>query len=1517
MRFAVTAFQPSSVVPIPLEVDADPTTPVGSLTAAMAEELGCPSQGPLFAGGSMLDPVQTLAGAGLYDGIALGLGGPAPDEATSPGLVEVRIVGGQDAGVTYRLAAGHYDVGSGQHSLIRTPGGSDIAASIIVQASGAARVSARTTGVELSGDPLAPGAEAAWDQGTLLSIDGLLLDVASRTLRVASVSVADDGLGREFNRPPRLRHTPPATRFRLPRKPGEPPRNAIPLLPLVLIPIVASLLTVVITGNWRFILFGLLSPVAALLSRSGNRKSQLQDHERRVTDYRETTERIGEDISAAVLLEQRILRSVHPDPAALLAMAATPTDRLWERRLSDIDFLVLRAGTGSVPSSILVEDANEDEHRRATSPRLAEVPVTVDLQAAGVTGIAGGSDPACWLVAEAAVLHSPNDLDLYILTGGKPDSAPTWDWTRWLPHVRREGQPGAFHLGTTADSTARRVAELVQLVEARQAARTGAQDPATDENRILVVLDGARRLRFLPGIVTLLREGPGVGVFFLCIDREAERLPEECSVVLSVGEDGRGEVLGADGTAQTIRADAPRPAWYETVARSLAPLRAVGDSDGTVLPKAVRLVDLLGLSDSVADEVAGRWLLSARSTQARLGVGLDGAFVVDLERDGPHGLVAGTTGSGKSELLQSLVASLAVANRPDEMNFVLVDYKGGSAFAECADLPHTVGMVTDLDTHLVERALTSLNSELRRREHLLADAGAKDLPDYLDRRSVDPSLPALPRLVIVIDEFASMVRELPDFVSGMVNLAQRGRSLGLHLILATQRPSGAVSADIRANTTLRIALRTTDASESRDIIDAPDSATLSPSTPGRAFARMSAAVLLPFQAARVGGRRASARPAGAAAVAAAAVGRVPWAELGDGIPPLAPPAPGVGHPGASAGTARTGGASAGTAGAGGASGGADPSSAGELTTDMAFLADALTRAAGQLGIAPPSRPWLPPLPQRIELAGDTAAPSRGAGRTDASLAPAVWGLIDDPQLQQQLPLQFDLDTMGHLHLIGAPQSGRSQALRTLAAAIATAVSTKDAHLYGIDCGTGALNALTDLPHVGAVIDHRSPERLGRLITRLTDELHSRQRMLGARGVSDLHELRSQLPEEERPPHLVVLVDRFEVFDREYANYDNGSLLERLTTILRDGTAVGLHLVLAGDRSLASSRYAGTTEEKLVLRLNDSADWSMVGIRPKAVPENMPPGRALRPRDGGEVQIGVLPALQGTEEVSGAAQALALEQLGSRLRERDRNVPDGMRPRPLRALPDRISYAEAGARAATALTPDRILVGLGGDDLVPLGPDLGDTPTFLVAGPPKSGRSTALLTMALEALRRGDGIVVIAPRRSPLRALEGHPGVAAVLVDPETSSADLRQALSQVPQERGMLIIDDAEMVLSNDFSADVQALARGAAGEGWAVLAGGNAEALGNAIGGWVALARRNRQGLLLAPQSIADGELIGVRLGRGVVGTPTTSGRGLLHLGDGQLIAVQVPETNAPTTPEPIPAFPPAGPAGTTREDT
>src|SRR3712207_4452450 len=284
----------------------------------------------------------------------------------------------------------------------------------------------------------------------------------------------------------------------------------------------------------------------------------------------------------------------------------------------------------------------------------------------------------------------------------------------------------------------------------------------------------------------------------------------------------------------------------EVAARALAPLRDVSlEDDDAVLPDSVRLLDVLGLEPPTVDGIRARWQLEGRTTRLVVGAGLHGPFTLDLRTDGPHGLVAGTTGAGKSELLQTMIASLAVANRPDSLNFVLVDYKGGSAFKDCVRLPHTVGMVTDLDAHLVERALTSLGAELKYREHWLARAGVKDIDDYIDLQAREPGRPPLPRLLIVIDEFASMARELPDFVTGLVNIAQRGRSLGIHLILATQRPSGVVSPEIRANTNLRISLRVTDGADSTDVLEAADAARIPKSAPGRGFARLGHGALVP------------------------------------------------------------------------------------------------------------------------------------------------------------------------------------------------------------------------------------------------------------------------------------------------------------------------------------------------------------------------------------------------------------------------------------------------------------------------------------------------------------------------------------------------------------------------------------------------------------------------------------------------------------------------------------------------
>ncbi|PZG23114.1 FtsK/SpoIIIE domain-containing protein [Nonomuraea aridisoli] len=1434
----------SPKTPAAVVVEAEPSARVGELAAELARVVsphGVPEAPALYVGPHPADPAATLAEAGVRDGLDLGLGVPPPVREDAEGTVELRVVSGPGAGTVYRLPPGDYDIGSAPACRVRLDGAAPpVAVRVLVRVDASVEVTP-AGGALLDGETLS-GA-AAWPEGSQLEAGANLLELSTTTPNRAPLT--PDGLSLEFNRPPRFVPDTASPHFQLPAPPDKPQRRVLPLLPILLVPALAAVVAIVVTGTWAFVFFALLSPIGALLTQSGNRKQSRVGYEEQLAEHEKRVARVRADITAAVLAEQHNRRLALPDPASLLRMAALPSERLWERRRHDPDFLTVRVGTAEVPATITVEDRAQEEYRRRASPMLKDVPVPVSVRDGGVVGLAGepAGSLACWLVAQAAVLHSPADLRVCVLTSAAGERA--WSWTRWLPHTRPQGEDTYAFVGTGAESVARRLGELGRLVAARLAAGAGPSGPS-----VLVVMEDARRVRTLPGVVTLLRDGPSVGVYTVCLEAEERLLPEECGAVVAPGEGGL-TVRTRGAVAMTrVRPDSPRPDWYDEVARALAPLRAAGRSEeaGAALPDAVRLLDVLRVEPPAPETILARWTASGRGTRAVLGTGLDGDFTVDLVRDGPHALIAGTTGSGKSELLQTLVASLAVANRPDEMTFVLVDYKGGSAFAECADLPHTVGLVTDLDTHLVERALVSLGAELRRREQLLARAGAKDLPDYQDRRARDGSLAPLPRLLLVIDEFASMVRELPDFVSGLVNIAQRGRSLGIHLVLATQRPAGAVTADIRANTNLRIALRTTDVNESRDIIDAPDAGEISPRTPGRAFARLGPAALLPFQAGRVGGRRPAYEVS--ADGAAVRVVRVDWRELGGPVTQT---------------PARAAAAGQGTA------------------TDLAVLTEAIAAAARTAGIPRQASPWLPALPDILHLSDLPPAELKSDG------LPAVgYGLVDLPGEQRRAELVLDLDRTGHLHVIGSPRTGRSQVLRTLAAALARAHGVADLHLYGIDCGNGALNALNALPHCGTVVDRTEIERLGRLLDRLVAELAARQALLGGRGVADLAELRRLLPPAERPPHVVVLLDRFEVFERDYAVHDNGSYLTRLVRLMRDGAAAGIHLVLAGDRLLGSSRYAGTTEDRIVLRLNDRGDYNVIGLSARNVPEQLPPGRGIRARDLSEVQIAVL-----GPDLTGSGQARALAALGQELTARESGVPSGRRPMRLDVLPDVISYAEARAlRGPGGLSPTRPMAGVGGDTLSVLGPDLAEVPTFVVAGPPRSGRSTALAAIASSLLEAGAGLIVLTPARSPLRRLSGASGVAAVLADAEITQAAFREALRKVPEEYGVIVVDDAELLARSDLEPDLTLLARGGAGPGWGVVAGGNAEVLSTTLGGWIAQVKRNRSGLLLSPQNFAEGELVGVRLSRGVIGQPIQPGRGHLHLGDGALRTVQVPDT-------------------------
>ncbi|MGB8650916.1 MAG: FtsK/SpoIIIE domain-containing protein, partial [Mycobacteriales bacterium] len=962
------------------------------------------------------------------------------------------------------------------------------------------------------------------------------------------------------------------------------------------------------------------------------------------------------------------------------------------------------------------------------------------------------------------------------------------------------------------------------LVAARSAATRDrlAAPPGQD---LLVVLDGAAALRALPGLAAVLREGPSVGVHLLCLDEHEQLLPEECRAVVTCGPSGRAEVRRTGQEPQRhVRRDGVSARWAEQVARSLAPLQEPAAEEGrTALPATTRLLDLLGMPEPTGAAVAARW---GRSTEAVLGVDVDGPFVVDLQRDGPHALVAGTTGSGKSELLQTLVASLAVANRPDAMTFVLVDYKGGAAFRDCARLPHVVGLVTDLDGHLVARALASLSAELTHREQLLAAAGASDLEGYW--RAGSPRGP-LARLVIVVDEFASLAEELPDFVPGLVGVAQRGRSLGLHLVLATQRPSGVVSPEIRANAALRIALRVTDAAESLDVLDAPDAATVSRGTPGRAYVRTGHASLSCLQTARVGGRR-----PGTGAPGRVRAWPLPWTEVGD-PPPASPKEPSL-----------------------------------QEQTDLQVLVAAVADAARELGLPPSRSPWLPPLPTLLPLdrVRRPAAPQEG-------LPPIVYGAEDRPAEQACRPAALDLERGGHLLVVGTARSGRTTLLRTLAGSLAAGVSPADAHLYALDCGNGALLPVADLPHCGAVVTRAETERAGRLLARLAAEVGRRQDLLAAHGFTDLAEQR--VSGQDPLPYLVLLLDRWEGFTAAFDEVDAGRMTETLLRLLREGPGAGLRVVVTGDRSALLGKLTGAIEDVLCLRLADRSDYALAGLSPRLLPETVPSGRGFRSGCGLEVQVALL-----TDDPSGGAQAAALVGLGH-------GWPPAPAPFRVDVLPTRVDRAAATALPGAPRTgPLWAEVGVGGDELSRLGVDLSLAgPGFTIGGPRRSGRSTALTVLGESLLAGGAALWVLAPRPSPVRGLAGRPGVLHVVTDAHAEAADLEAVIENAAGPLAVLV-DDAELLLTHPVGDVLHRLLRSSADRGRCVVLAGSSDELAAAFHGWTAEARKSRSGLLLTPTSHLHGELLGVRLARSAAfaGPP---GRGLL-VQAGQVQQVQVP---------------------------
>ena len=689
----------------------------------------------------------------------------------------------------------------------------------------------------------------------LLSADNKARADASPLALQEGIGLADGTV--PFNRPPRLAPAVEPVAICVPpelpaRSPSEPLSIAGLLLPIIGGAVIALLLSPMLA------IFAALGPLITLGMWWERRHRAEREHREAKAHEREACAALEARLPSLVAAETARRRSVVPKMDVVIERATQLSSRIWERGAADLDayhvgigttevrfaptLQVEGAGTDLEPSSLAIETVN-------AAPRLVAVPLVIDLSPGRIVGIVGPRSPAQGLARALAtqivVHHAPSVARLVI--AASPEASEDWAWCRWLPHCGDpvDGEPGAL-IGRTADT------EIADHALAGLSSETNAG--------VVAVLDDPAAFHGRDTAGRRLVDDERVAV--IVIAPTIDRLPAGCTDLLQL--DPVGWVTQRDPR----RADGIKSAttWGLSCSQARAAARRLAQLDDPALhrrdagvPDTVPLLAPLGIGGDDPAEILGRWAdTCGRDTlTAVIGADAHGPVDLDLIGAGPHLLVGGTTGSGKSELLRSLVAGLASTHDPDHCAFVLIDYKGGAAFDCCRRLPHIAGFVTDLDQSLAARALHCLQAELRYREDRLRAVGAQDIAAF---RSIESPGESLPRLLVVVDEFATLASELPDFLDALVGIAQRGRSLGVHLVLATQRPAGVVTDDIRANAGCRIALRVTDKHDSVDVIGSPDAAAISRSRPGRAIARLGPSELIAFQSAIITGRQAQRPP---------------------------------------------------------------------------------------------------------------------------------------------------------------------------------------------------------------------------------------------------------------------------------------------------------------------------------------------------------------------------------------------------------------------------------------------------------------------------------------------------------------------------------------------------------------------------------------------------------------------------------------------------------------------------------
>jgi S-DNA-T family DNA segregation ATPase FtsK/SpoIIIE len=1097
---------------------------------------------------------------------------------------------------------------------------------------------------------------------------------------------------------------------------------------------------------------------------------------------------------------------LHPSPEQLWALVAEGS-RVWERRPGDEDFAHVRVGLGPQPlaTPLIAPETGPVEQLEpltagamqrflALHGTLDDLPMAVSLRAFYHVTVSGEPQSvrscARALVGSLASLHSPEDLVVAVAAGR--EALPHWDWAKWLPHVQVSGLVDGAGTRRLISTDTR---ELEDLLATRLTGRPRFHPdaaPLLDEPHIVIVLDD---LSLLPDSVLASAEGlQGVTVIEV-VPGQLTGSAGDLSVVVQPGalslESGHGMVY--EGVPDGLSYESA-----EALARQLAPLRmASGGDDDQPLLANLEFTDLLGLGDAASVDTKRTWRPRALAERLRVPIGLgeDGRPVMlDLkeaaqEGMGPHGLCVGATGSGKSELLRTLVLGLAVTHSSETLNFVLADFKGGATFAGMAQMPHVAAVITNLadDLTLVDRMGDSIRGELNRRQELLRDAGNyANIHDYEKARAAGAPLQPIPSLVLVIDEFSELLTAKPDFIEMFVQIGRIGRSLGVHLLLASQRLEEGRLRGLETYLSYRIGLRTFSAAESRAALGVPDAYEL-PNVPGSGFLKFGTDEMVRFKAAYVSGVYRTGAQRAALPGGPLPVDRRPALFTATEVPvqhaavpqQRSEPAPDV-----------------------------DDALADTVLDVIVRRLEAQGPAAHQV--------WLPPLesPPSLDalLPGLTAVQGRGLTQPDyegAGRLVVPVGLVDKPYEQRRDRLLLDFSgAAGHMQIIGGPQSGKSTLLRSLICSFALTHTPYEVQFYGLDFGGGGMTAVAGLPHVGGVASRLDPERVRRTVSEVYGILTRREEYFRSSGIASIADFRARRARGDISVTDQPWGDVFLVIDG-WGNFrtDYDGLEPAVLDIAARGLGYGIHMIVTASRSMeVRANLKDHLMNRLELRLGDVMDSEI----DRKVAANVPagvPGRGVSPQK--LHFMAAVPRIDGITSDTDLADATAALTTEVGRHWQAPGAPQvRLLPRQLEAL--QLPPGDRFPKQGVAFALDE-------DNLEPVFVDFDQDPFFLIFGESESGKSNLLRLLIKQLTLRYGGdeakFFVVDNRRSLLditpashlaeyipmsNAMDHHMVALADLMKRRTPTAEVTaQQLRERSWWRGptvYVVVDDYDLV---------------------------------------------------------------------------------------------------------------------------